>query len=952
MSQVMSKLNIIASRLNHKLKLKDKYKHKPGESTSSRPGWMVRDSHLTHGGLRMTNTTAGTFTELKETSPQRVLSPLFPHSRQARMGSPKWRHPLMFVASLSLLSFPFFLAIPTHADSITLSISGNPSITVAPSSTDTFADSGDINISVSNAPASGYTLAIAGGDNTSLTGKTDSTKSITSISSAIDQNTFNTNTSYNNKWGYKPSMHYNTSTEQRATNSNYLPSPTSNADIIDITNDNSSNNYTMSIGARVTSDLGFQTYENNTFVITAVGNSSVLDCDPTKLCVEYEGNGLTYDGEALNRVNYNSTGGTETVTKYSHTSNISDAGVQSGNYPNSANTNEVITIPGASSLHVKITYATESTSYDWAVIWAGNYPSYTAYNNYSSGITCGGQGPKLGNTAKTTVECNISGDTVTFGFRSDGSVNNYGYYAIITGTASTLERSVASGEYATPTSTYPYKFLGWSEDANATTATYVNEEEVKSRLPGDNGDVKTLYAVYKRGLTIKFNPVSDSGTGTGTMDNQIIYSGEPTALSSNTLTPPNNMRFLKWNTQADGSGTSYNDGATYSVPSSTSLGSEQTLYAIWQQGYNITFTKDSNVSSIAVLDSSGATVGTITASGQSLLLYKGDTYTIKPTHTTGYITDAITKISGAGTLSGEEFTVGAGAATINVTSKTLTTFDQAYAAAGKTKYNNYYKIQDMNSTICSNVGSADLGVIGQVIDTRDNEVYKIAKLKDGKCWMLDNLRLDPANSTTLVNITESNTHASATTLNYFKNGGGTTSDKYPTAKINNEAWTSSSQNYYSIPMTINTYKNQTTTSYGAGSGKIGVYYNYCAASAGSYCYGNGTSSGTPSGDATEDLCPKGWRMPAGSYSGEYQALLTAYNNNKTATDPNSFQYNLSTPLSGYVYSGSASGQGAYGSWWSSRGGTFVFYLYVSGGSVNPADYGGHVAGRSLRCIAQ
>ena len=234
---------------------------------------MVRDSHLTHGGLRMTNTTAGTFTELKETSPQRVLSPLFPHSRQARMGSPKWRHPLMFVASLSLLAFPLFLTTPTHADSITVSISGNPTITVAPTSEGTFADSGNITIGVTSTASSGYTLSITG-SNTSLTGTTDSTKSIVSIptNSSLSATDFNTST-YNNMWGYKPSKHYDSSTESVVDNSNYLPSPTSNGDIIDIVTTSASNDYTMSIGARITNTIGFQSYENNTFVIAAVGNS-------------------------------------------------------------------------------------------------------------------------------------------------------------------------------------------------------------------------------------------------------------------------------------------------------------------------------------------------------------------------------------------------------------------------------------------------------------------------------------------------------------------------------------------------------------------------------------------------------------------------------------------------------------------------------------------------------
>ena len=234
-----------------------------------------------------------------------------------------------------------------------------------------------------------------------------------------------------------------------------------------------------------------------------------------------------------------------------------------------------------------------------------------------------------------------------------------------------------------------------------------------------------------------------------------------------------------------------------------------------------------------------------------------------------------------------------------------------------------------------------------VTDARDGEQYLVQQLADGKCWMLDNLRLDLGNSTVLNNTIGDNTNASTTTLNYLKNGGGSTSDRYPTAKINNVPWTSSSQNYYSIPMTISTYKDQITTSYGAGSGKIGVYYNYCAASAGNYCFGNGTSAGSPSGNATEDICPKGWRMPTGGSSGEYNNLYTKY-----SSDAASLKNALSTPLSGSFYDGSTNYQGSYGYFWSStyRNTNNMYRLSVNSSGVNPSNNYIRYGGYSVRCL--
>lgn len=123
----------------------------------------------------------------------------------------------------------------------------------------------------------------------------------------------------------------------------------------------------------------------------------------------------------------------KTPKRCSHTPNISDDGVQSGNYANNLNLNNVVTIPGATKLHVKLTYGGESASYDWVCMWEGNHPEYTA-GDYSTAVSINGTN-KFGGGNGTTVECDIEGDTVTFGFRSDssGCGSGFGYYAVVTG---------------------------------------------------------------------------------------------------------------------------------------------------------------------------------------------------------------------------------------------------------------------------------------------------------------------------------------------------------------------------------------------------------------------------------------------------------------------------------------------------------------------------------------
>ena len=248
----------------------------------------------------------------------------------------------------------------------------------------------------------------------------------------------------------------------------------------------------------------------------------------------------------------------------------------------------------------------------------------------------------------------------------------------------------------------------------------------------------------------------------------------------------------------------------------------------------------------------------------------------------------------------------------------------------------------------------NVGNTTTLTDSRDGKEYLVGKLADGKYWMLDNLALDPT-AVSLATL-QGNTNASDTELGYLKNGGGTTSDKYATAGVAN--WASS--NSYSAPLVNTSYINTTVTSYGLGSGKVGVHYNFCAASAGSYCYGNGTSAGTSSGNATSDICPSGWRMPAIS---EYQALFTAYNlpyeydddweddayiDNGSSTG---LKYALSLPLSGYFYNGSAGYQGSHGYFWSSTryDNDYMYYLYE--GATYVVDYYDfRDYGNSIRCL--
>ena len=259
-------------------------------------------------------------------------------------------------------------------------------------------------------------------------------------------------------------------------------------------------------------------------------------------------------------------------------------------------------------------------------------------------------------------------------------------------------------------------------------------------------------------------------------------------------------------------------------------------------------------------------------------------------------------------------------------------------------------IQDITTATCPTSPTL-------VYDNRDGTEYHIQKLGDGKCWMLDNLALDLANSTVLNNVTAANTNASATSLNYLKNGGGTTSDQYAITGVTN--WTSY-DNSYSVPSIVITDKdvvpNNAPTN-GAGYNKIGGYYNFCTASAGSYCYGDGTSEGASSGDATEDICPKNWRMPTGNTSGEYAALAKVIygstGNTSDATATANYRSALSLPLSGSFYDGSAGFRGTSGDFWSSTryNDRSMYLLGIVSNNLYPSSYNYRFFNYSIRCLA-
>ncbi|MBQ8996505.1 InlB B-repeat-containing protein, partial [Candidatus Saccharibacteria bacterium] len=166
------------------------------------------------------------------------------------------------------------------------------------------------------------------------------------------------------------------------------------------------------------------------------------------------------------------------------------------------------------------------------------------------------------------------------------------------------------------------------------------------------------------------------------------------------------------------------------------------------------------------------------------------------------------------------------------------------SAEGLTLYANWVPadlsgtLQSFSTDRCS---ALPRGVPAAFRDTRDSNTYAVARLEDGRCWMIENLRTNPSRSTltaTNTNDPTSNFLSQASTLG--------------TLCAENSAECLGQSLYTRLNVALGN----------------GFYYNYYTATA-----GNGTAdfAGTVGGD----LCPSGWHLPTSGYTGEFGILTSA-----------------------------------------------------------------------------
>ena len=235
-------------------------------------------------------------------------------------------------------------------------------------------------------------------------------------------------------------------------------------------------------------------------------------------------------------------------------------------------------------------------------------------------------------------------------------------------------------------------------------------------------------------------------------------------------------------------------------------------------------------------------------------------------------------------------------------------------------------------------GGSTVGTVATLTDNRDGQTYKVAKAKDGQCWMIENLKIgktiDEAGESLTLTAADSNTNGNYT-LHYSDIPAG---GRFHAYTVDDVQYQNNSTEFYCAEGTTNTFDS--------------CYYNWYTATAEAgttYVSTQGTSVST-------SICPAGWTLPT---QPQFQSLYNQYPSaaqmqvdNPTTAKDNSAGKIPGFLLSGYYSTGGAYGLGSYSYHWSrtAYSARIAYALGMSASGVSPAGNGNKCDGFAVRCI--
>ncbi len=602
---------------------------------------------------------------------------------------------------------------------------------------------------------------------------------------------------------------------------------------------------------------------------------------------------------------------TSQTVAYSYTPNVNDEGVQDGMYGYDLNSTTVYRFADtATKVHVKIVQSGNDSACgpdqnDYFTFWSGAHTDYTAKINYGFAIkTFGNSDGKYVFGSYNDVETDLSNvDAVTFAYTTNGSYQSY---------------CTQPG--------YGYYAIITAQDADGNNVPLVGN-----------------------------NPV---------IGNYTVPTTEQT------------HKFLGWSTDKNaliGDYTSAKDFTNYVF---NSPDEKVTMYAIWDPIIEITYngngaddTTDMNNVNQYTTDftTAGRTVDLLASNyqraGYGFIGWSEDK-------------DAYTKL-----VNGEDVTIYGPNETLTIGREMQQRMSQTgklelnaiWAEVAKDSQGNDLTFQtdnlltkQLSDTEGDTLANKPNGYVTALKDSRDNEVYAVAKLADGNYWMIENLRLDNTHELSLQNTNNpslplTNDYNAGTTSNFLSATSNSWCTNYDSALCYNQSKlnTNNVASTTISPEFNQNYTNGTHASdFNTNLYSYGNYYNWYSATA-----GNGTYS-KYSGTVSGDICPAGWHLPyggngtsekGGNIGGGFYYLnqqmggdVLTQGSKNWRSFPNNFVY------SGYWNGSSAFIRGYGGRYWSSTAinTSGAYGLNFNSGNVHPGtDYDNKYDGYSVRCVA-
>lgn len=482
--------------------------------------------------------------------------------------------------------------------------------------------------------------------------------------------------------------------------------------------------------------------------------------------------------------------------------------------------------------------------------------------------------------------------------------------------------------------------MGARVDTTAPKGTYQNTFTVMA--VGNPAIYDISYNANAGGDTVNGMPSAQTGEITGDTSGSVTLSNSTPARDG--------YIFAGWNLSSDGTGAvTYQPGGSFGIDQ-TDSNSGIVLYAMWTGcAANTICYVDNGAGSVTKMNNQSVT------SGQDSTLWASNF------QRSGYgFAGWNTKMDGTGTNYGPNQTISVG----DLSSSGLILYANWVASAGN--------LQDWGGC-ATNLAS---GYMTALTDTRDNSTYAVAKLADGNCWMIENLRLGNTynnnGTATAVALDSTNTQGLGGMFNGLADSEAANFGNVDTANSVYTADTTATNLRVIEGSSVNTrfprFNNSNTANAVASMAAAGQnvysygnYYTWAAAMANT----SQLTDASTSEAAGTSLCPKGWQLPIGgvgtstnlSFSkldfalggdgGDQTNAATSYE--VWRSYPNNFLY------SGEYIDNGSDGVGNSGWYWSTSASsdTIAYRLSFGNNTLSPGGAGSSANkyyGMSVRCV--